>query len=110
MKETLTRESDLTPRLIAFIKILFSDNRTFDREEIKRGLYDMGIGKNLGQTGRYLSNISQFLTKKSTPHLRQIIEFQMPRGVEGEVKDNYKVVDKYRELVKEVLKEIGEEI
>ena len=51
LKETLTRESDLTPRLIAFIKILFSDNRTFDREEIKRGLYDMGIGKNLGQTG-----------------------------------------------------------
>ena len=110
LKETLTRESDLTPRLIAFIKILLSDNRAFDREEIKRRLYDMGIGKNLGQTGRYLSNISQFLTKKSTPHLRQIIEFQMPRGVEGEVKDNYKVVDKYRELVKEVLKEIGEEI
>ena len=52
----------------------------------------------------------KFLTKKSTPHLRQIIEFQMPHGVEGEVKDNYKIVDKYRELVKEVLKEIGEEI
>ena len=51
MKETLTRESDLTPRLITFIKILLSDNRAFDREEIKRGLYDMGIGKNLGQTG-----------------------------------------------------------
>ena len=33
----------------------------------------------------------------------------MPHGVEGEVKDNYKIVDKYRELVKEV-KEIGEEI
>lgn len=110
LKETLTRESDLTPRLIAFIKILLSDKRTFDRKEIKRRLYDMNIGKNLGQTGRYLSNISQFLTKKSTPHLRQIIEFQMPRVVEGEVKDNYKIVDKYRELVKEVLKEIGEQI
>ena len=34
----------------------------------------------------------------------------MPHGVEGEVKDNYKIVDKYRELVREVLKEIGEEI
>ena len=110
LKETLTRNSDLTPRLIAFIKILLSDNRVFNREEIKQKLYDMGIGKNLGQTGTYLSNISQFLTKKSTPHLRQVIEFQMPHGVEGEVKDNYKIVDKYRELVREVLKEIGEEI
>ena len=110
LRETLTRESDLTPRLIAFIRILLSDNRAFDREEIKQRLHDMGIGKNLGQTGRYLSNISQFLTKKSTPHLRQIIEFQMPHGVEGEVKDNYRIVDKYRGLVKEILEEIGEEI
>jgi len=110
LKETLTRDSDLTPRLIAFIKILLSDNRPFSREEIKQRLYDMGIGKNLGQTGRYLSNISQFLTKKSTPHLRQIIEFEMPHGIEGEVKDNYRIVDKYRELVKDVLKDIGEEI
>ena len=110
LKETLTRDSDLTPRLIAFIKILLSDNRSFSREEIKQRLYDMGIGKNLGQTGRYLSNISQFLTKKSTSHLRQIIEFEMPHGVEGEIKDNYRIVGKYRELVKDVLKDIGEEI
>ncbi len=108
LKETLTRDSDLTPRLIAFIKILLSDNRAFSREEIKQRLFDMDIGKNIGQTGRYLSNISQFLTKKSTPHLRQIIDFEMPHGVEGEVKDNYRIVDKYRKLVKEVLEEIGE--
>ncbi len=93
LKETLTRDYDLTPRLIEFIKILLSDNRSFSREEIKQRLYDMGIGKNLGQTGKYLSNISQFLTKKSTPHLRQIIEFEMPHGIEGEVKDNYRIVD-----------------
>ncbi len=110
LKETLTCDSDLTPRLIAFIKILLSDNRAFAREEIKQRLYEMGIGKNLGQTGRYLSNISQFLTKKSTPHLRQIIVFETPRGIEGDVKDNYEVVEKYRELVRDVLQEIGEEI
>jgi len=106
--ETLTRESDLTPRLLAFIKILLSDNKTFDREEIKQKLYAMGIGKNLGHTGTYLSNISQFLTKKSTPHLRQVIEFQMPSGIEGQVKNNYKIVDKYRKLVEDVLKELNE--
>ncbi len=108
LKETLTRDSDLTPRLTAFMKILLSDKRPFSRNEIKQRLFDMGIGKNIGQTGRYLSNISQFLTKKSTLHLRQIIEFEMPRGVEGEIKDNYKIVDKYYNLVKDVLKEISE--
>ena len=109
LKDSLTRDSDLTPRLVAFIEILLSEDRTFGREEVKQRLYDMDIGKNLGQAGSYLSNISQFLTKKSTPHLRQIIEFQMPRGVEGETKDDYAVVEEYRGLVEEVLREIGEE-
>ncbi len=105
---TLTRVSDLTPRLIAFIEILSSEERTFDREEIKQRFHNMGIGKNIGQSGRYLSNISQFLTKKSTPHLRQVIEFQFPKGIEGEVKDNYRIFPEYIEFVKEILKDVVE--
>lgn len=106
--ETLTRDSDLTPRLIEFLKILSSEERVFNRESIKQSLYDMGIGKNIGQSGKYLSNISQFLTKKSTPHLRQVIDFQMPKGIEGEVKDNYRIFPEYIELIKEILKEVVE--
>lgn len=94
---SLTRKSDLTPRVIAFLEIIIQENRTYDREELKEKLFNKGIGDDIGQTGRYLSNISQFLTKKSNPHFRQIIEFETG-GSTGEVKNNYIVIREYREL------------
>lgn len=96
------RDSDLTPRVRAFFRILLTENRNFDREEIKAKLYGQGIGNDVGHTGRLLSNISQFLTKKSNPHLRQVVEFQST-GSHGETKNNYKIVDEYRPLVTEAL-------
>ncbi len=102
---SLTRNSDLTPRLITFLKILLTEPRHFNREEIKEKLFENNIGKDIGQTGRLMSNISQFLTKKTTPHFRQIIEFETG-GSTGEVKDNYIVKEEYRGLLNEVLKEI----
>lgn len=106
--KTLTRDSDLTPRVIAFLKILLSDNRKFDREEIKEKLFEVGIGESVGHTGRLLSNISQFLTKKSNPHLRQIISFDTG-GEQGETKDNYEILSEYRNLVDQVLVKIENE-
>lgn len=99
---TLNRKSDLTPRLIAFFEIILSENKIFKREEIKEKLLQTGIGIDIGQTGRYLSNISQFLTKKSNPHLRQIIDFATG-GEHGETKDDYIVVNEYRNFLKTLL-------
>jgi len=96
--ESFSRKSDLTPRVVAFFEILLSDSREFDREEIKEKLYEKGIGDNIGHTGRLLSNISQFLTKKSNPHLRQVVAFQ-GGGEHGETKNNYLILNEYRELV-----------
>lgn len=53
---------------------------------------------------RYLSNLSQFLTKTSNPHLRQVIEFSSG-GEQGETKDNYHVRDEYRDLLKRLVSE-----
>jgi len=100
--QSLTRSSDLTPRFITFLGILAEEDRSYDREEVKQGLYDAGIGNDIGQTGRYLSNISQFITKKSNPHLRQVIEFDSG-GSHGEIKNNYRIVSKYQNLVKDAL-------
>ncbi|HDH12592.1 MAG TPA: DUF91 domain-containing protein [Nitrospirae bacterium] len=104
--QTLKRDSELTPRIIAFLEIITEENRAYTREEIKTSLSDAGIGKDAGQAGRYLSNISQFLTKKSNPHLRQVIEFDSG-GTHGETKDNYKVLPAYRELLKTILDELS---
>ena len=108
LKSSLIKQSDLIPRVIEFLKIILSENRKFDREELKEKLFERNIGSDVGQAGRYLSNISQFLTKKSTPHFRQIISFETG-GANGEVKNNYYVLENYRKLLKEVLEEIDEE-
>lgn len=106
--ESLTRQSDLTARLLAFFRIITHEDRSFEREEVKQSLLDSGIGSDIGQAGRYLSNISQFLTKKSNPHLRQIIDFESG-GVHGQRKDNYRVVPEHRTLVLEAIREATSE-
>jgi hypothetical protein len=75
LRDTLARSSRLAPKLLYFLEILISEDRPFKREEIIGKLFEAGIGSNEDQSGRYLSNLSQLLTKPSTPHLRQIIEF-----------------------------------
>jgi hypothetical protein len=101
---SLSRQSDLTPRLVALLELLLSEDRVFGREEIKRALFAKGVGSDVGQAGRFLSNLSQFLTKKSNPHLRQVVEFQTG-GEHGETKDNYRILPQYREVVASVVHE-----
>lgn len=102
--QSLIRSSDLTPRFRVFLEIISQEDRAYDRDEVKQGLYEAGIGNDIGQAGRYLSNISQFLTKKSNPHLRQAVEFETG-GVHGETKNKYHVVNEYRELILKALQE-----
>lgn len=104
LKRTFARQSVLTPRLICFIKTLLTEDRALGREEVKQKLFEQGIGSDIGQTGRYLSNISQFLTKKSNPHLRQVVEFDTG-GEHGETKLNYRVIAEYRELLSRLIEE-----
>jgi len=107
--ESLTRDSDLTPRFRAFLEIISQEDRIYNRDEVKQGLYEAGVGNDIGQSGRYLSNISQFLTKKSNPHLRQVIEFESG-GTHGETKDNYHIVSEYRVLIQQALEETSREV
>jgi hypothetical protein len=104
IKRSLSRKSDLTPRFRVFLETIIEEDRTYDREEVKRSLYEAGIGEYIGQSGRYLSNISQFLTKRSNPHLRQVIEFESG-GSFGEIKNDYQILSKYRNLVQESIDE-----
>ena len=106
LRSSLTRKSDLTPRIHAFLSIINSEKRSFNREELKEKLFARNIGNDIGHTGRLLSNISQFLTKKSNPHFRQIITFDTGGGT-GQVKDNYYVIDEYREILSQVLDEFN---
>ncbi len=101
---SLTRTSDLNPRFRTFLEIITQEDRRYGREEVKQGLFEAGIGVDLGQAGRYLSGISQFLTKRSNPHLRQAIEFDTD-GSLGQTKDNYHVVSECCDIVRQALED-----
>lgn len=110
LKATLTRNSILTPRLIEFLKIL-SDGKSHGREEIRDKLKDntsFGAQGDLGQAGRLLSNISQFITKPASGHLRLLIEYSGKDNLfqAGQEKTSYCVRKEYIELLKAVLAEI----
>jgi hypothetical protein len=100
---TLNRDSYLTPRLAAFLDILLSADRTFEREELKKALVERGIGSGAGQAGHFLSGLSSFLTKKSNPHLRQLITFEGGSRA-GQIKDQFRIVSEYRPLAEKVLR------
>lgn len=99
---TIKKKSDVTPRLIAFLEILVEKEKEFSRDEIKEKFFEKGFGKDIGQAGRYLNKVSQYLTKTSTPHLRQIVEFSGKSA--GKVKNNYYLLPQYRKIVIDVLK------
>lgn len=101
---TFSIDSGVVPKVKTFIEILLSENKKFDRDTLKSKLFEANIGKDTGQAGRYLSNISQFITKKANTHLRQIIEFDS-EGTTGSIKNNYYIVEEYRGLVESVLRE-----
>ncbi len=106
LRKSLQRSSDLTPRIIIFLKLLLTQNRKFTRDEIKEEFVKKEITTEIGQAGRLLSGVSQFITKKSTPHFRQILDFDGGGGTSGQQKNNYIVLEKYRGLLQEVLNEI----
>jgi hypothetical protein len=102
LRQTLSRQTDLTPRFVCLLKILISENKFFTREETKNKLFENGIGSDIGQTGRYLSNLSSFITKPSNSHLRQIFEFESHGGTGGK-KENYRIVSRYRQIVENLV-------
>jgi hypothetical protein len=103
---SLQRDSELTPRLTAFLEVLLSADRSFGREELKKALFERGIGESIGQAGRFVSNLSQFLTKQTNPHLRQVIAFE-GGSRQGEMKDQYRILPEWRGLVADVLAKLG---
>jgi len=107
LRETLARQTDLTPRLVSFLEIVLSEDRVFGRVEVKDKLFEIGVGSDLGRSGSYLSGLSQFLTKSSNDHLRQVIQFESG-GERGERKDNYHVLPQYRELLQRLVDEWNE--
>ncbi len=99
-----------SPKMLTILRLLLSDNRKFTREEIKEELYKNGYGSSVGSAGYVLAGISNYINNKYNEHLRQILEYDIqkwnPESVGGK-RDNYKIKDEYRKLVKEIVEQFG---
>ena len=107
LSDFLSRQGSLTERFIAFLEILLSEDREFDREEIKVIFFEKhGIGNSVQHAGRLLSNISQAITRKANGHLRQLISFGRDSERSGAYKNSYYIDVKYRDLIQKIIDEI----
>ena len=101
LRITLSEDSTVIPRFVVMLKILLIWV-VLMRDDLRDQMFEAGVGDNIGQTGRFMSNISQLLTKTGNEHLRQLIQFDADVRV-GAKKDGYTIPSQYRSLIARVL-------
>ncbi len=100
-------ENRPTPRRIRKILLpLCLKHAVVTREMIKKELINEREATNEGEAGRILTTISREIGIKKRDYLRQIIQYDKPYRWE---KENYKLVEKYRELVENILSKLDKE-
>ncbi len=108
LKELLIKyltEDRKTPRRIKNILIpLGLENNLVTREMIKKNLIGNEETKDEGKAGIIITSISREIGIKKRDYLRQIIQYEKPNPWE---KENYKLVEKDKTLLKEILNEIN---
>ena len=100
-------ENRTTPRRIRNILLpLCLKHKVVTREMIKKELINKGEAEDEGKAGIILTTISREIGIERRDYLRQIIRYDKPNPWE---KENYRLVEKYRDLVKDVLDELTKE-
>lgn len=99
--ENYLSEDRITPQRIRDILLpLCIENPTVRREQIKEKLIQRGEAEDEGNAGIILTTISREIGIESRDYLRQVIDYDRPNPWE---KDNYRLVDDYRDLVAQIL-------
>jgi len=100
-------EDRTTPRRIR--EILFPlciKHATVTREMIKKELMGKREASDEGKAGIILTTISREIGIKKRDYIRQLIRYDRPNPWE---KENYRLVDEYKGLVKYALNEVAEQ-
>jgi hypothetical protein len=99
-------EHRLTPRRMREIVLpLCVKHEVVSREKIKAELVKRGEAPDEGKAGIILTTISREIGIKQRDYLRQIIEYDRPEPWE---KDNYRIADDYKPLVRKVLSSLSD--
>ena len=101
-------EDRTTPRRIKEILLpLCLKHKIVIREMIKKELIDKGEAEDEGKAGTILTTVSREIGIERRDYLRQIIRYDKPNPWE---KENYRLVDDYKDLVKSVLEDLNKQI
>ncbi|AIS32363.1 hypothetical protein BRM9_1549 [Methanobacterium formicicum] len=99
--ESYLSEDRKTPRRIRDILLpLCINNKIVTRDMIKEKLIEENKDLDEGKAGLILTTISREITFAPRDYLRQIIQYEQTKPWE---KDNYQLVEKYKNLVKELI-------
>lgn len=109
LEKTFSSQNIRMQWFIFFTKVLLTENRVFDREEIKKLLVEKGLSEDIGRAGNHMSHISRVLTYRRNDHIRQIYDFDSA-GTTGSYKDHFSIKPEYRQLVASVLKSLTSNI
>jgi len=102
-------ENRTTPRRIREILLpLCLKNKIVNREMIKKELLKRGEAKDDRQAGSILTTISREIGIAKRDYLRQIIQYDKDRSKPWE-KENYRLIEDYKDLVESILKELNKE-
>lgn len=98
-------ENRPTPRRIKDILLpLCLKHKVVTREMIKKELINKGEAEDEGKAGTILTTVSREIGIERRDYLRQIIRYDKPNPWE---KENYRLAEDYRDLVKNLLDEIA---
>jgi len=107
LKELLIKylkENRKTPRRIKNILVpLMLESNIVTREVIKKSLIKNNEVTDEGKAGIIITSISREIGLKDRDYLRQVIQYDKSNPWE---KENYQLVGKYKNLLKEILNEI----
>jgi hypothetical protein len=100
-------EDRTTPRRIREILLpLCLKHKVVTRDMVKKELISEGEAEDEGKAGIILTTISREIGIEKRNYLRQIIRYDKPNPWE---KENYRLVEDYKDLVKNVLKSLGKQ-
>lgn len=105
LKDYLSENRPTPKRIKEILLPLCLKHKVVTREIIKRELLKRGEANDEGKAGIILTTISREIGIAQRDYLRQIIRYDKPNPWE---KENYRLVDDYRDLVKSILEELKE--
>jgi len=106
LKAYLSRSSKTNQRIQKVLLPACLESPKVSREDLKKRYLEFDPTADEAKIGYYLTPISSQLGMKKNDFLRQVIRYKYPR-FEWE-KDNFRIEEKYRKMVEEILKEIAE--